>query len=174
VRRHFSRAAAVLAAVLTVTATASAADGPNHSPDCSGAHASSTLLAARADGGFGRVAIEGATDPDPADELSVWVTSVLQDERVLGRGDRTSPDAMSSPTPGWTYLRQERSRYGDGRVYFLSYYVTDHRGGSCTGRIRVGVPKRAGVAPRVSKLRRSSLFDPIGGKRPYAQMLRAY
>jgi hypothetical protein len=174
VRRHLSRAAAVLAALLAVTATASAADGPNQSPDCSQVHASTTLLAPPFDSGFRRIEVEGATDPDPGDELSVWVTSVLQDERVLGRGDRTSPDAMSSPTSGWTYLRQERSRYGDGRVYFLSYYATDHRGGSCSGRLRVGVPKRAGVAPRASKLRRSSLFDPIGGKRPYAQMLRAY
>ncbi|MEA2235172.1 MAG: hypothetical protein QOD83_4988 [Solirubrobacteraceae bacterium] len=171
-RRHLSRAAAILAALLAVTATASAEGDPNRSPDCSAVHASSTLLAPPADGGFRRVEVLGATDPDPGDELSVWVTSVRQDERVIGRGDRTAPDAMSSPTSGWTYLRHERSRYGDGRVYFLSYYATDHRGGSCSGQLRVGVPKRAGLTPLASKLRRSSLFDPFGGKRPYAVMPR--
>jgi hypothetical protein len=174
VRLNVSRAAALLAALLAVTATASAAGEPNRSPDCSAVHASTTLLVPPADGGFGRVEVLGATDPDAGDELSVWVTSVLQDERVTGRGDRTAPDAMSSPTSGWTYLRRERSRYGDGRVYFLSYYATDHRGGSCSGRLRVGVPKRTGLAPRASKLRRSSLFDPYGGKRPYAIMPRVF
>ncbi len=173
-RLTISPAAALLAALLTLTATASAADGPNHSPDCTAVHASSTLLAPPADRGFRRVEVLGATDADLGDELSVWVTSVMQDERVIGRGDRTAPDAMSSPTSGWTYLRHERSRYGDGRVYFLSYYVTDHRGGSCSGRLRVGVQKRAGLAPKASKLRRSSLFDPYGGKRPYAIMPRLF
>ena len=173
-RLKISRAAAILTALLAITATASAADEPNRSPDCSGVHASSTLLAPPLAGGFRRVEVLGATDPDATDELSVWVTSVQQDERVVGRGDRTAPAAMSSPTSGGTYLRHERSRYGDGRVYFLSYYATDHRGGSCSGRLRVGVPKRAGVPPRDSKLRRSSLFDPYGGKRPYAIMPRVF
>ena len=156
-------------AAFALTASAVADEGPNHAPDCSLVHASQTLLAPPADGGFRRIELLGATDPD-ADVLSVWVTSVRQDERVTGRGDRTAPDAMSSPTPGWAYLRDERSRYGDGRVYSLSYYATDHRGGSCSGRVRVGVAKRAGVKPRASRVTWSSLTDPFGGKRPYAHL----
>jgi hypothetical protein len=168
VRRLLLPAAALLIA-LALTASAGADGGANHAPDCSGVHASRALLAPPADGGFRRIEMLGATDPD-ADEVSVWVTSIRQDERVTGRGDRTAPDAMSSPTPGWAYLRHERSRYGDGRVYFLGYYATDHRGGSCSGRLRVGVAKRAGLKPRASRTLWSSLTDPFGGKRPFAHL----
>ena len=166
---HLPRAAALLVALFAIAAPAGADYEPNHSPDCSGVRASQALLAPPADGGFRRVEVVGATDAD-GDELSVWVTSIRQDERVTGRGDRTAPDAMSSPTPGWAYLRDERSRYGNGRVYSLGFLATDHRGGSCSGRVRVGVARRAGVAPRASAFRFSSLTDPFGGKRPYAHL----
>lgn len=86
-----------------------------------------------------RVALSGATDPD-GDSLTYVVTGVRQDEALngLGDGDR-SPDAQLAPG-GRVYLRAERSGNGDGRVYTVSYTVSDPNGGSCAGSVRVTVP----------------------------------
>jgi hypothetical protein len=91
------------------------------------------------------ITLKGATDPD-GDPLTTTVTGVTQDEPLDGLGDgNTSPDAIRSPTSNQVYLRAERSGLGDGRVYRISFEVTDGRGGSCTGTTIVGVPHDQGA-----------------------------
>ena len=98
------------------------------------------------------VTLSGATDPDN-DPLTLRITGVTQDEPLNGLGDgNTSPDAQVGPRSDQVLLRAERSGAGDGRVYRISFVVTDGRGGSCTGRVVVGVPhdQGKGRAPRDS------------------------
>ncbi len=90
------------------------------------------------------VTLSGATDPDN-DPLTLRITGVTQDEPLNGLGDgNTSPDAQVGPRSDQVLLRAERSGAGDGRVYRISFVVTDGRGGSCTGRVVVGVPHDQG------------------------------
>jgi hypothetical protein len=82
-----------------------------------------------------KVAIEGLSK-----SLSIRIMGVTQDEPVDGAGDGdTRPDAVIQ---GETVLvRAERSGLGTGRVYEIRFIVTDDRGGSCMGSVKVGVPK---------------------------------
>ena len=41
-------------------------------------------------------------------------------------------------------LRAERSGLGNGRVYAVSFSASDGNGGTCTGRVGVGVPHDQG------------------------------
>jgi hypothetical protein len=78
------------------------------------------------------------------DGVSITIRSVTQDEPVQGRGDTTTPDARSGPTQDSVFLRRERSRRGDGRVYRISFDAIDPDG-SCSGVARATVPLRASV-----------------------------
>ena len=72
---------------------------------------------------------------------------MTQDEPVDGAGDgATAPDARDGARAGAVEVRAERSGRGDGRVYRIAFSGTDGNGGSCTGRVTVGVPhdRRAG------------------------------
>ena len=64
------------------------------------------------------------------------VTGVTQDERVVGG----QPDAKQAGRPGRVYLRAERRRRGNGRVYRIAFTASDGNGGSCTGTATVSVP----------------------------------
>jgi hypothetical protein len=89
------------------------------------------------------VTLSGATDPD-GDPLSYTISGVTQDEPLNGTGDGdTSPDAKLLTGPQ-VQLRAERSGNLDGRVYRISFSVSDGRGGSCTGVAKVGVPHDQG------------------------------
>jgi hypothetical protein len=46
-------------------------------------------------------------------------------------------------------VRAERSGSGDGRVYAIKYEVSDGRGGTCTGEVKVAVPKSRNGSPAV-------------------------
>ena len=84
--------------------------------------------------------LTGATDPD-GDPLTTAISGVTQDEPLDGLADgHTSPDARPGPAINHVYLRSERSGLGDGRVYRISFEVTDGRGGRCAGTATVGVP----------------------------------
>jgi uncharacterized repeat protein (TIGR01451 family) len=88
--------------------------------------------------------LTGATDPD-GDPTTTTVNGVTQDEVLNGLGDGdTSPDAVAGPGGDQVQLRAERSGLGDGRVYRVSFTVTDGRGGMCTGVATVGVPHDRG------------------------------
>jgi ELWxxDGT repeat protein len=86
------------------------------------------------------VEILGVTDTSNG-QVAITITGVTQDEPVndLGDGD-TSPDAVLQGST--VLLRAERAGDGDGRVYEVSFMISDGQGGSCTGSVRVGVPRR--------------------------------
>ena len=95
------------------------------------------------------VKLAGATDGN-GDALTYAITAVTQDEKTklaTGRTDK-GPDAQRiSGKPVELKLRSERVAKGNGRVYKITYRVTDGRGGSCTGVEKVGVPIRQGATP---------------------------
>jgi hypothetical protein len=74
---------------------------------------------------------------------------VSQDEPLTGGEDKTSPDAFiggaSQTAPNEAYVRAERRNSGDGRVYRISFSGTDGNGGSCSGTVKVSVPRKSGV-----------------------------
>lgn len=89
------------------------------------------------------VSVQGITDPDN-DPVTVTITGITQDEPVNGLGDGdTAPDGFGVGT-GQAQLRQERSGTGNGRVYAIQFRAEDGKGGSCTGRVSVGVPHDQG------------------------------
>lgn len=87
---------------------------------------------------FVPIVVMGVTDPD-GDSVTITVTGVTQDEPVDAKGDgNTSPDAVIEA--GAALVRAERSGKGNGRVYEVSFKAKDGKGGSCTGKVTVGVP----------------------------------
>lgn len=114
----------------------------NRPPVCSAVHPNVVTLWP-ADHRLVLVTLSGATDPDTGDTLTYGISSVKQDEPLLGLGSGdTSPDAK--PASGASvWLRAERDGTGDGRVYTITYTVTDSSGASCTGgahTVTVSVP----------------------------------
>lgn len=85
--------------------------------------------------------ILGVGDPchNPA---CITILSVTQDEPIRGLGDGdTGPDAIViGPV---VLLRAERAANRNGRVYTINYRATN-AGGSCTGSVKVTVPKSQG------------------------------
>jgi hypothetical protein len=92
------------------------------------------------------VKLSGATDGN-GDVLTYAITTVTQDEKTklaAGPTDK-GPDAQRiSGKPAELKLRSQRMPKGNGRVYKITYRVTDGRGGSCTGVEKVSVPIRQG------------------------------
>jgi hypothetical protein len=86
------------------------------------------------------VRIAGVTDPD-RDAISIGINlPIRQNEVERGRGRRDlNPDSVAQPD-GTLYLRAERSRHGDGRVYEIQFEAQDGKGGTCTGMVKVTVP----------------------------------
>jgi hypothetical protein len=82
------------------------------------------------------VTLVGAKDPD-GDPVTVTVTRVTQDELTRGRRD-----AALQSVSGLVLIRSERDVHGDGRVYAVTYKVTDPNGGICSGTVGVSVPRR--------------------------------
>jgi hypothetical protein len=116
---------------------------PNRPPDCSGVAADPASLVPP-NHRLRLVTLSGASDPD-GNPVTTTVTGVTQDERVSGPGDHTSPDAVAGDAPNEVRLRAERDRRADGRVYRVEFELSDGKGGSCTGRATVEVPRRRGV-----------------------------
>jgi trimeric autotransporter adhesin len=135
----------------TVTVTATDDDGGsatrsvsitlNRPPSCTAVSSSLTELWPP-DHTLQLIVLGGATDPDH-DTLTYAITSVRQDEPTNGTGDGdTAIDAVNAG-PGAVRLRAERSGNGDGRVYTITFTVSDGKGGSCGGTVQVSVPKSA-------------------------------
>jgi hypothetical protein len=55
-----------------------------------------------------------------------------------------APDAQAGTTSSTVFLRAERSGTADGRVYRISFTVSDGNGGTCTGGVTVSVPRSTG------------------------------
>lgn len=130
----------------TATATVYVTVTPvNDPPVCSAVSASETALWPP-DHGLRMVSLSGATDVE-GDPVIITVTAVTQDEPVNGLGDGdTGPDAVAGATSNEVQLRAERSGTGDGRVYRVSFTASDGQGGTCSGVVRVSVPKSQGGA----------------------------
>ena len=106
-----------------------------------------------------RTVTVAVADPD-GDPVSVEITGVTQDEPVAGRGDgRTSPDARRARSRKRCDSGRSGSAGGDGRVYRISFEATDSLGESCTGLVKVGVPK-GGRPPRDSAPPSYDSFEP--------------
>lgn len=85
------------------------------------------------------VSIKGVTDPNN-NTITISYPRVTQDEPINGLGDGdTSPDATVSGST--ILLRAERAGSGNGRVYAVQFQATDSDGASCTGIVKVSVPK---------------------------------
>jgi hypothetical protein len=92
---------------------------------------------------FKNVGIQGVTDPE-GDLVTITIDRVFQDEPVNDTGDgNTFPDAQGVGT-STGQVRAERQGSGDGRVYHVAFTADDGNGGTCTGEVRVGVPKSKG------------------------------
>ncbi len=107
----------------------------DHAPDCSAVTASPALLWSP-NNKFVSVTLGGGVDAD-GDPLALIVTAIYQDEPV-GVG-KSAPDGKGVGTAA-VELRAEKLGSGDGRVYTVSFTVSDGHGGACTGVVRVAVP----------------------------------
>jgi hypothetical protein len=77
-----------------------------------------------------------------ADEAStVTLLSVTSDEPDNGRADGNTLNDMVIVDDNNFKLRAERSRTGDGRVYTITYEVTDSCGNSAIESAEVSVPR---------------------------------
>jgi TolB protein len=112
---------------------------PNLPPDCSQVTADRLSLWPP-NHQFRPVALRGASDPD-GDPVTLEITGVTQDEPVRGPNDRKAPDARVTSSPERVRLRAERDPRADGRVYTISFTVSDGNGGECEGTARVAVPR---------------------------------
>jgi hypothetical protein len=79
---------------------------------------------------------------------------------VLGRGDRTAPDAVLGPDPRTVLLRNERAPRGDGRVYYVEFSLTDRWGARCTGSRAVRVRRHKNKPAIWTKFSANSLEAP--------------
>ena len=119
----------------------------NQTPDCSGGIASpSTLWPANHK--FQSIDILGVFDAE-GDQLEFAVQCIQQDEPLDSTGDgNTDWDAQDEDAGDATVqLRAERQGNGNGRVYHISYSVSDTLGARCIGRAHVGVPKSKKSVP---------------------------
>lgn len=115
---------------------------PNHPPVCASA-APSVATLWPPNHKLVAVTVQGVTDPEQ-DPVSIQITSITQDEPVNGLGDGdTSPDGFGVGT-NQALLRAERSGLGNGRVYAVSFTASDGKGGTCAGKVSVGVPHDQG------------------------------
>jgi hypothetical protein len=106
--------------------------------DCSKAAASPALLWPT-DHKLVPIAISGVTDPD-GDSVTLTITGITQDEPLNGLGDGDiCPDGFGAGA-SQAQVRAERSETGNGRVYAISFTASDGKGGTCQGRVGVGVP----------------------------------
>lgn len=112
---------------------------PNRPPDCTTVAADPNRLWPP-NHSMRPVVVGGAHDPD-GDAIAMSVTGVTQDEPVESFfGLEITPDARLGARPGELLLRAERGWFGDGRVYRISFTVTDTHGARCSGVATVGVP----------------------------------
>lgn len=132
----------------TPSPTKSPTKPPNRPPVCTAVTASPAELWPP-NHKFVVVTLAGATDPD-GDKTTLTITGVTQDEALNGLGDGdTAPDAATVAGRGdQVQLRAERSGTGDGRVYRISFSVSDGKD-KCTGTVYVSVPHDQSGDPAV-------------------------
>jgi hypothetical protein len=121
---------------------------PNLPPNCAGATPGPKTIWPP-DHKMVKIAINGVTDPDKGDTVSLKATGVTQDEPLNRTADgNTTPDAGIT-TAGAVSVRAERQGTGNGRVYVISFTATDNHGATCTGHVSVAVPHDQSGRPAV-------------------------
>ncbi|GAA2160164.1 putative membrane protein [Humibacillus xanthopallidus] len=114
---------------------------PNRPPDCSAAAVKPSTLWPP-DHRLVPLRLDGLSDPD-GNPLTMSVTTVTQDEPADALGDgHTRPDAVIR-SHGSVWVRAERDGSQDGRVYTITWQISDGRS-SCSVSASIGVPKAAG------------------------------
>jgi hypothetical protein len=105
----------------------------NHAPVCTGVAPNPTGFTTLT-GAMKDVTLSGATDED-GDALTYAVTAIMQDEPV-------GPAADGALGSGATFQVRDEAAKGKskGRVYEVSFTVTDPKGAGCTGKVTVAVP----------------------------------
>lgn len=89
------------------------------------------------------VSASGATDVDGG-PLAYTVIAIFQDEPTNSTGDgNTAIDGFGVGT-STAQVRAERTGGGNGRVYHVTFEVTDELGLSCQATVKVGVPHDQG------------------------------
>jgi hypothetical protein len=112
---------------------------PNQPPNCTGATAGPNEIWPP-NHKMVPIAINGVTDPDKGDKVTVKATGVTQDEPLNTTADgNTTPDATVTAA-GAVSVRAERQGTGDGRVYAIAFTATDNHGATCGGHVTVAVP----------------------------------
>jgi hypothetical protein len=116
----------------------------NRGPDCSAAAPSITEIWPPNHEDVLWVDILDIIDPDQ-DPISITIRRVLQDEPTNTLGDGTTWIDGGGLGSGRAWLRAERSGTprvpGNGRVYEIFFEASDGRGKTCTGSVKVGVPR---------------------------------
>jgi hypothetical protein len=136
----------------------------NHAPSCIAA--APTVISIRpANHQMVPVGIAGVTDAD-GDALTIKITSIFQDEPINGVADGdTAPDGAGVGT-SLAQVRAERAGSskvpGNGRVYTVSFSANDGHGGTCTGRVRVGVPFD-GSSANAAAIDDGAIYDSLTG-----------
>jgi hypothetical protein len=83
-------------------------------------------------------------DPN-GDPVTLTVTSITQDEPVVGPGSgNTAPDGMGVGT-NTAEVRAERAGPDNSRVYEIDFTANDGFGGTCFGTVTVVVPHDQGT-----------------------------
>ena len=117
----------------------------NRAPDCTATPSIAEIWPP--DHKMVNITIQGGSDPD-GDPVTVTITGITQDEPLNTLGDgNTEPDGAIVGT-SVARVRAERSGTprvpGNGRVYRISFTLSDGRGGECEGNVSVCVPHDQG------------------------------
>jgi hypothetical protein len=87
---------------------------------------------------FHAIDVVGVTDPD-GDVVTINIDSIFQDEMV-GKSDADGKGVGTSTA----MVKAERDGKGNGRMYHITYTATDTAEQSCSGVVKVDVPKSQG------------------------------
>ncbi|MCB0163959.1 MAG: tandem-95 repeat protein, partial [Anaerolineae bacterium] len=118
-------------ASVTITVTA-----VNDAPSCTAAAPSiSTLWPPN--GTFHTITVNGISDVE-GDSITINIDTIFQDEPVGGEADGQGINSETAK------VRAERDGSGNGRFYHIGFTASDGNGGSCSGTVKVSVPKSQG------------------------------
>lgn len=107
----------------------------------------------------------GATDAD-GDALTLKVLSIYQDEPTNTVGDGNTPIDGYGVGTATAQVRAERSGSqrvpGNGRVYHITFEVSDVLNASCKATVKVGVPH--GQRPQSAPVDDGPIYKSTGGQ----------
>ena len=110
----------------------------NTAPSCSAAAPSVTTIW-EPNQQWVPITLTGVTDAE-GDALTINVDSIFQDEAVNAAGSGNTATDGAGVGTNTAQVRASRAGTGDGRVYHVTFTVTDIAGASCTTTVKVSVP----------------------------------